>query len=132
MTDKIPADISRFLLTSIDSVPHLETLLLLRRTAPERWGARAIAARIYVPERAAADILHRLCEAGLLACADADEPCYWFSPSLPDLAAIVGRTEGEYSRNLFGVTALIHSRSERSALDFADAFKFRKKERDGG
>jgi len=51
---------------------------------------------------------------------------------LPGLAAIVDRTEEEYSRNLLGVTKLIHSRPDRSALDFADAFKFRKKERDGG
>jgi len=132
MTDKIPAEVSRFLLTSIESVPQLETLLLLHRTAPQRWDARALAARIYVQDRAAADALHQLCEAGLLACDDADPPLYWFSPSPPGLGSIVDRTDGEYSRNRVGVTALIHSRPGRGALDFADAFKFRKKESDGG
>ncbi|WP_426207802.1 hypothetical protein [Massilia sp. TWP1-3-3] len=39
----IPADIRRFVLTSIRSVPHLEALLLLRATEAELWSDAGLA-----------------------------------------------------------------------------------------
>jgi len=125
MDEATGAEVRRFILTSIPSVPHLETLLLLLRERNREWDAAGVAHRIYVPEKTAAAVLADLGASGLLACDDQLRRCR-FDATREALAALVGRLDAEYARDLVGVTRLIHSRSSRQAQAFADAFKFRK------
>ena len=104
MVHPIPDGVRRFLLTSIPTVPHLETLLLLWREPGAGWTAEDIARRLYVPVAAAQSLAEDLCEADLLEC-DGTPRTY--------------RCRRE-------VTALIHSHVDRKASRFADAFSLRK------
>ena len=107
MTDSIlPEDVREFLLRYIDSVGHLEALLLLWRTREKRWNAPAIAQQLYIREVVAADILGRLCSLKVIALADGD---YWFSAEDTSLCADVERVAETYSQRLVAVTRLIHS-----------------------
>lgn len=126
MDEATSAEVKRFILTSIPSVPHLETLLLLWRERTTDWDAQSVARRIYVPEKQAAAIVADLADAGILSC-DAGEPrrCR-FDASREPLATIVAALAAAYARDLLGVTRLIHSRTSRQAHAFADAFKWRK------
>lgn len=116
--------VRRFLLTSIPAVPHLEALLLLRRERRD-WRAGEIAARLYLPEDRARMILADLCAAGIIHC-DADQHAFAFAPRSAQDDDLVAELDATYARHLLEVTRLIHSRIERTAQQFADAFRWRK------
>ncbi len=119
----IPPAIRRFVLTSIASVPHLEALLLLRAAESQVWTAAQVAGRLYVGEAAALVLLDDLCHAAMLHCADG---VYAYHPATPSLRATIDSLAELYARHLVDITHLIHSRLERQAQHFADAFRWRK------
>jgi hypothetical protein len=120
----VPDDIRRFILTSVPSVPFLEAMLLLRSEARASWDPAALARRLYLQPNRAGDLLRQLADAGFIA-SSADG---WHWQPAPDAVALVDDLAHLYSENLLGVTALIHSREERRAHQFADAFRLRKDE----
>ena len=122
----IPEDIRRFVLTSIPSVPHLEALLLLRG-AGEAWDNAVLAERLYIGEKAAA-LMEELCRAGMCAVekSEANLPRYRYHPSSDFLRTTIDSLAEFYARHLVEITHLIHSRLDRKAQQFADAFKWRK------
>lgn len=126
MRKPIPDDVRRFVLASVASVPFLEALLLMREHAPACWGAADLARRLYVAPARADELLGQLADAGLAVPGSAGETWCWNSAS--ELAPLVGELAEIYSDNVVGVTELIHSRQERRAQQFADAFRLRRKE----
>lgn len=128
MAPPIPEDIRRFVLTSIPSVPHLEALLLLRAGEAESWSSARVAQRLYIGEKAADALLVDLCEGGMTAPHDAPDgkKSYRYQPSIKFLRATIDSLAELYARQLVDVTHLIHSKLDRKAQQFADAFKWRK------
>ncbi|HLH07490.1 MAG TPA: hypothetical protein VKW78_09645, partial [Terriglobales bacterium] len=53
-------DVIRFILDEIESVPHLEALLLIRTTRPQKWSAEALSKRLYVSKDAVQQVLDDL------------------------------------------------------------------------
>ena len=125
MVHPIPDGVRRFLLTSIPTVPHLETLLLLWREPGAGWTAEEIARRLYVPVAAAQSLAEDLCEADLLEC-DGTPRTYRCRREPPALQSLFADLDRAYARSLREVTALIHSHVDRKASRFADAFSLRK------
>lgn len=123
MSVPIPPAIRRFILTSIASVPHLEALLLLRASAPEAWAAGRVAERLYVAETATLKLLDDLCRGHMVA---REDEHYAYRPHSEHLRATIDELAEVYARNLVDVTHLIHSRVDRQAQHFADAFRLRK------
>lgn len=121
--EDLPPHIRRFILTSIPSVPYLEAILLLRATPGKRWTPGDLAARLYVPEAAAAELLQGIASAGVAA-GDAD--AFAYRPATAELAGLIDEVASVYSSNLLAVTDLVHSRIDRRAQQFADAFRWRK------
>jgi hypothetical protein len=122
----IPDDVRRFVLTSIPSVPHLEAALLLHGQPGQARSVAEVAARLYVPERSAAELLKGLCAAGILQCTELPEPRYTYSPKDAALVAAMDALARAYADNLVGITTLIHDATQRSAQRFSDAFRLRK------
>lgn len=121
---ELQPDVRRYLLSSVPSVPYLEAVLLLRAEPGEAWDAARLARRLYVPERRGAELLAQLRESGIAVAADGPAAVR-YGPE-PDLAALVDRVADAYASDLVGVSSLIHSRIDRRAQQFADAFRFRK------
>lgn len=119
----LPDDVRRFVLTSIPSVPYLEAALWLRSRAPAAMAPGDLAAALYLPSRAATELLVQLHEAGLV---DKGEEGYRYAPRQPALAEAMNRLADVYPRNLVGIATLIHDAAGRSAARFAEAFKLRK------
>jgi hypothetical protein len=119
----LPDDVRRFLLTSVPSVPYLEAMLLLREGASETWSAAKMARRLYIQESDALQLLAALHGAGVAGIREAQE--FEYAPA-PELARLIDALAHCYAANLMEVTALIHSRTGRLALQFADAFRLRK------
>jgi hypothetical protein len=123
----IPEALRRFILTAIPSVPFLEALLLLRADAGRSWLSAEVAKRLYVRERAALGLLEQLCQAGMVrAGGSADAPAWRYDPATPATGQLVEGLAELYSRQLVQVTTLIHSKLDRKAQQFANAFTWRK------
>lgn len=123
MKPEIDPELRRFLLTSVPSVPYLEALLLLRSDAHAHWQPSSLAARLYLPERRAAELLAQLAQAGV-ASGD-EEGGFRYAPGA-ELAVLLDRVSLAYASDLVGITDLIHSRIDKRAHQFADAFRLRK------
>lgn len=121
---ELPVDVRRFVLTSIPSVPYLEALLLLRAEPQHAWTAGDLARRLYIPERAAQDLVGLLRGAGVAAASEGGSALR-YDPA-PELGELMDRLAHCYAADLVTVTDLIHSRIDRRAQQFADAFRFRK------
>ncbi|HEU4371943.1 MAG TPA: hypothetical protein VFS02_00540 [Telluria sp.] len=122
----IPDDVQRFVLLAIPSVPYLEALLLMRSSPQRQWDASAVAQRLYLSEKVTAALLVELNDAGL---ADADAETagqYRYRPQSEELAALTNRLAAIYATNLVGVSNLIHSKINKKAQRFVDAFVLRK------
>jgi hypothetical protein len=122
-SEAIPDDLRRFILTSIPSVPFMEAMLLFKALPGQPVATRSVAARLYVGEKQAALLVEQLCAARIVE--PAGGGAHRYAPDAA-LAAMLDRIAHAYVQNLIGVTRLIHSRTERMAQQFADAFKFRK------
>jgi len=120
--DPIPADLRDFILRHIDSVAHLEALLLLRATPETMWNPPVVAARLYVSAEQADEVLAQLCSERLLTC---ENGRYRYEGQAPEYLAMVDRLADSYAKHLIPITNLIHSKPRR-IRQFADAFKFRK------
>lgn len=121
---ELPADLRRFILTSIPSVPFLEAVLLLRAEPATAWGMAELARRLYVPERTATELLGQLV-AGGIAETVGETRAARYAPGA-DLRDLLDQLAQAYSTDLVAITDLIHSRIDRRAQRFADAFRFRK------
>lgn len=122
----ISEDLRRFVLTSVPSVPLLEAMLLMRAAPSAAWNARTVARRLYLGEAAAAALLKDLLGSGIAAEeSGSQEPHYRYAPD-PTLAAMIDKLAHQYAVDLVGVTSLIHSRMDKRAIQFADAFRWKK------
>ncbi len=120
-------DALRFLREQIDSVPHLEALILLSEH-PRLWTAAEIADRLYIPEERAKSVLDDLMHRRLIYSKEAAAPTYFFDPG-HTLKLMMEAVALLHRHQLVRVTALIHSKSSSSVNEFAKAFRFRKGDR---
>jgi hypothetical protein len=120
--DPIPADLRDFILRYIDSIAHLEALLLLRASLETSWEVAAVAARLYSSTEQAGEVLAQLCDEHLLVCEDG---IYRYAGQPPEHLAMIDRLAESYAKQLIPITNMIHSKPRR-IRQFADAFKFRK------
>ena len=124
--EPIPEDLRRFILTSIPSVPFVEAMLIYRDARGAAMSNEFIAKRLYMAERAAAEVIQQLREAGVIEAAGTDPVSFRFRPASTELESMLETLASYYRTHLVDVTDLIHSRTARRALHFADAFKLRK------
>lgn len=122
----MPGDVRRFILTSIPSVPYLEAVLLLRTDPGAAWDAATVARRLYLAEPQAAALLQALAASGIAQASPETAGAMHYQPASPELAARLDQLARVYATNLVGVTDLIHSRVDKRAQQFADAFRWRK------
>jgi calcineurin-like phosphoesterase family protein len=121
-----PEDLRRFILTSVESVPYLEALLLMRGEAATVWNIGLIARRLYIGEKQTGEIVKALQGAGLIVNKDHDPDNWCYRPASSELASMIDRLADFYAGNLLAVTHLIHSLDKRKAKQFSEAFIWRK------
>lgn len=115
--------LDEFIQRELDSVPHLEALLLLWNSRPKQWSIDEMGAALYVNDSTARDILQNLTRRQLAG--RLDDETYAYSTS-PDRDAVVAALDIEYRRNLIRITRLIHAKASPGVREFADAFRFKK------
>lgn len=122
----IPENVKRFVLLAIPSVPYLEAIILLRGEPHKSWDSREIAQRLYLNDGSGQALLTELKLGGIVV-DDEDAPSlYRYQPRTGDLQQMIDLLADIYPKNLVEITNLIHSKLNRKARQFADAFLLRK------
>ncbi|MBI2909984.1 MAG: hypothetical protein HYX92_20275 [Chloroflexi bacterium] len=125
----IPESVKQFVTENIESVVHMEALLLLRAGADQEWSAEQVGKRLYIDAPKAAGVLTDLNVRGLLASVrKSDAVSYRYSPVSSALDEVVAEVEGTYRKHLVAITNFIYSKPSTSIRRFADAFRLRKEE----
>jgi len=121
----IPAHVLRFLEENIDTVPQLETLLMMSVERDRSWLISDVASRNYTTEQRAADTLNALQRRGLVS-SEESPPRFRFNPAKSEARALVADVAQCYQRKLSFITELIHARPSASVQEFARAFDLKK------
>jgi hypothetical protein len=119
-----PLSVDQFVIDQIDTVPHLEALLLLWRSAPEPKSIAQLACLLYVPANQAAGIADDLVRRGLIARAPGGHLFYDLRDESHN--RLLGALEATYRLELIRISGIIHSKASPGIRAFANAFRFRK------
>jgi DNA-binding MarR family transcriptional regulator len=119
-------EIDQFILQEIDTVPHLEALLLLWNSRPKEWTVEAMASALYVPPDNAHSILQRLERRGLITVSRGGPESYRFESVSSKQDSLIEAVEAAYRRDLIRISRMIHAAARPAVRDFAEAFRFKK------
>ena len=113
----------------LPSIAHLEVLLWTREHRARWWDGESLASSLGVSAKLAERILEELCSASLLAVNVGSAVRYQFNPATPELETLVAEFVDACRQSRVRIYTLIASPTTRSLHDFADAFRFREKDR---
>lgn len=117
--------VDQFIINEIDSVPHLEALLLVWNSRPKQWTVDEMAKALYVSSPTAQAILQELARRGLIA-ADANPERFGFSSASAETETLMGAVDEIYRRELVRISQMIHAKAPAAVREFARAFRFTK------
>lgn len=119
--ETIPDNVLRFIADRINSVPHLEALLLLWQNQDRGWTRDEIATRVYVGNETADRLLQDLVRDGMVKA----DP-YRYATDWQEGIELMPQLAATYSRQLVRVAQLIHSKASLGVREFARAFQLKK------
>jgi len=128
-TDRPPKDVYEFILQEIESVPHLEAIILLWNSRPVAWSEEELATRLYVDPRKVANLLQDLVRLQLVTETSSSPPKFSYFSRSKEQDELMQSLDAAYRRDLVRISTMIHSKTSSSVLEFARAFRL-KKERD--
>jgi len=120
------AAVVQFILDEIESVPHLEALLLIRNSRPRKWNVQDLSKRLYISREGVRILLDDLIRRRLLLFDSAGSAYYYAASDERD--QLIGSVDEIYRRQVVRVSQLIHSKPSAAVRDFARAFRFTKDE----
>ena len=118
--------VDRFILEQIDSVPHLEALLLLFNSRPKVWSVAEMAKSWYVREEVAAKILEALTQRSLIALSPEKAGAFFYNPDDEAKNNLLDDVDAIYRKEVVRVSSMIHSKASAGVRDFARAFRIKK------
>ena len=115
-----------FILQRIDSVTQLEIILLLHTRPDQAWTAQSLARELRVSPTWTAEQLALLAHQGFVA---RQEESFRYRPDDPTRACIA-ELAAAYATHRIAVVNLIYSKPNRVIKSFADAFRFRRPDKE--
>jgi DNA-binding IscR family transcriptional regulator len=120
---EVTQEVLQFLTDHIETVPHLEALLLLWENPDATWTEAEIAARIYVRPETAIEIVRAFVRRGFVKPQSGGGYRY---ESDWDPRNTMATIASAYRENLIPVSTFIHSKASSSVREFARAFEFKR------
>jgi hypothetical protein len=114
--------VDAFITEEIESVPHLEALLLLWNSRPRKWSVGDMARAIYLSDDETQPILRDLAQRELIVM---ESGLYSYNASHPK-GDMVAMLDSIYRREVVRISTMIHSKPSASVRAFARAFKLTK------
>lgn len=121
-------EVYQFILDQIESVPHLEALLLLWNGRRQPWTVEDLAKRLYVSTEMARALLSDLVQRRLVALVPGPSEGYVYDSETVQRDHLIAALDATYRREVVRVSTMIHSKPSSSLRDFARAFRFTKEQ----
>ena len=125
-SEGIRDDVAQLISQHINSIEHLEVLLLLYRNPQKAWTAADVSRELYTTPESAARWLAELHASGLIVLDDTVQPCYHYAAGTNDTA--VANLAAAYKERRVRIINMIISKPLDHIRSFADAFKFKKED----
>jgi len=119
-------EVYRFLADKIESVPHLEALLLIWNSRPSKWSAQDLAKRLYTEPDAARALLQDLTREDLISPFPGTAEQYYYNEKSPERERTIELLDATYRKHVVRISTMIHSKASSAVRDFARAFRFKK------
>jgi hypothetical protein len=124
----ITKEVAEFLSRYVDSVAHLELLLVLYESNPKQWSASDVARELRVEPAWAAARLKDFSKGGIVREESTD--VYRYAPKNESLRQVVQAVANAYSERRVAVTDFIYSKPLANLRVFAESFRIRDKQSD--
>ena len=118
--------VDRFILAEIDSVPHLEALLLLFNSRPKMWSIDEMGQSLYVHNDVASKILENLVQRNLIAASPKAPQVFFYSQDEENRNQLMQDVDAVYRKEVVRISSMIHSKAPAGLRDFARAFRIKK------
>jgi len=120
--DRDRTEVEQFVLDEIDSVPHLEALLLFWNRRPQEWSVEELAKSLYLAPEQTRPIVMDLERQGFIT-ANADKRFQYRSTARDNT---IEKLDQIYRRQVVRISTIIHSKPAASLREFARAFRLKK------
>jgi hypothetical protein len=133
MTEALPdpgTDVYEYILTTIDSVPQLEALVLLWNSRPVKWTLEELASRLYIPDAEVQQLVRDLVRANLAMEWPGNPARFSFQAGSPERDELMFLVDAAYRRDLVRISTMIHNKASSPVREFAKAFRV-KREKNG-
>ena len=119
----------QFIHENIDSVPHLESLILLWNSRPVGWTEEELASRLYIPPEQVKAVLRDLIRVQIAQEIPGFPPKFSYYSRSKEQDELMHQVDSAYRRDLVRISTMLHSKASSAVREFAKAFRF-KKDRD--
>jgi len=119
-------DVYGYILEKIDSVPHLEAIILLWNSRPVGWTPEELASRLYLPADKVTELLHDLVRRQLVQQMTGTPARYSYLPRNDEQNEWMFEMDTAYRRELVRISTMLHSKTSSSVREFARAFRIKK------
>lgn len=123
---KSETDAYQFILDNIDSIPHLEALILLWNSRPVGWTQPELASRLYVSDDQVGNVIRDLVRLQLVQEQAGPPPKFSYHPRSEEQNELMQTVDNAYRRDLVRISTMVHSKASSSVREFAKAFRFKK------
>ena len=115
-----------FIAENIDSVPHLEALILLWNSRPVGWTAEELSSRLYIHPEQVSLVMLDLVRLEIARELSGTPIRYTYFQRSDKWDDFMHRIDSAYRRDLVRISTLIHSKASSPVREFARAFRIRK------
>jgi len=123
--DQFESEVYQFIIDQIDSVPHLEALLLLWNSRPQPWTIDNLSRRLYSPQAVVQPLLQDLVRRGLISFVSGPPEGYRYESACPERDHLIAAVDSTYRREVVRISTMIHSKASASVREFARAFRLK-------
>ena len=120
------SDVYRYILEKIDSVPHLEAIILLWNSRPVGWTVEDLASRLYLSPNKVTELLNDLIRRRLVQRTEGAPQRFSYLPAGEEQDEWMYRVDVAYRRELVRISTMLHSKTSPSVREFARAFRIMK------
>jgi predicted ArsR family transcriptional regulator len=120
------SEVDLFILSEIETVPHLEALLLIWNSRPQPWTVENLAQRLYISTESANDLLKDLVRRALVVLTPGNPEGYRYQSDSKEKDQLLAQVDDTYRRELVRVSRMIHSKPSAAVRAFARAFRITK------
>lgn len=116
----------KFILENIDSVPHLEALILLWNSRPVGWTEEELTSRLYAPSAQVSGIVRDLVRLHVVQQVPGNPPKFSYLARSDEQNELMRLVDDAYRRDLVRISTMVHSKASTGVREFARAFRLRK------